>query len=171
MTLLQAIEKSCSEKPVRFIPGGSSNRVLHSPRGLKCGTATCKAPKVGAANIAGKSAPLNIDAACWIRLLLNISRSSQQTFRSRAKLPSPSPAPPGPPICRVRALLRCRGQLELGPQPRERRLRAKASWLSCAGCEMTMVRRFSFSLDLYPCFCGSFFVSVRQQRAGLRTDC
>ena len=33
-------------------------------RGLKRGTATCKAPKAGAANIAGKSAPGNIDAAC-----------------------------------------------------------------------------------------------------------
>jgi hypothetical protein len=105
-----------------------------------------------------------------LRLPLNISQSSQRTFRSRAKLPSSSLAPRGRQICRVRALLRCRVQLELGPQPRERWLRAKASWLSCAGCEMTMARRFSFCLDLYPCFCGSFFVSARQQRAGLRAE-
>jgi hypothetical protein len=39
------------------------------------------------------------------------------------------------------------------------------------GCEMTMARRFAFCLDLYPCFCGSFFVSARQQRASLPTDC
>ena len=94
-----------------------------------------------------------------------------RTFRSRAKLPSLSPAPLGPPICRVRASLRCRVQSELGPRQRGRRPRAKVLWLSCAGCEMTMARRFSFCLDLYPCFCGSFFVSARQQRAGLRTDC
>jgi hypothetical protein len=110
-------------------------------------------------------------ASVGLRLPQDISRPLNRTFRSRAKLPWPSPAPPGPRKCRVRASLRCRGQLELGPQPREHRLRAKASSLSCAGCEMTMARRFSFCLDLYPCFCGSFFLSARQQRASLRTDC
>jgi hypothetical protein len=101
---------------------------------------------------------------------LRISPRCSRTFRSRAKLPPPSREPRGRPICKARALLRCRVQSELEPQPRERRPRAKVSWLSCAGCEMTMARRFSFCLDPYPCFCGSFFVAARRQRADLRSS-
>jgi hypothetical protein len=56
-----------------------------------------------------------------LRLPLNISKSSLRIFRSGAKLQSPFPGPRGRPIYRVRASLRCRVQLRLGPQPRERR--------------------------------------------------
>ena len=94
-----------------------------------------------------------------------------RTFKSRAKLPSLSPAPLAHRYVEFVHRFAVMANKSLSHSLRERRLRAKASWLSCTGYEMTMARRFSFCLDLYPCFCGSFFVSARQQRAGLRTDC